>query len=241
MQSLSVLIPAYNESENIQAAYESTLRALTAAGITDYELIIITNNRPDGTNDGTPAIADELARQDSHIVRIHNPYVGLGYKFRQGVKAATKDFVTFVPGDNETVEESVTSIFRHLGQAEMVITYTGNKEVRPLKRRFVSWCFTQLCNLLFGLRLKYFNGICIYPRKMLQMVPMTADNFAYMAEIIVYLVKSGVRYIEIPQLIKLTQTSSAFRLKSVFEALGTLARLAWEIHVQRRRVSIRSV
>lgn len=239
MRSLTVLIPAYNESENIRAAYESTLRALSVVGIIDYELIIITNNRPDGSNDGTPAIADELARQDNRVVHIHNPYVGLGYKFRQGVKAATKDFVTFVPGDNETVEESLVSIFRRLGKADMVITYTGNKHVRPWKRRFVSWGFTQLCNVLFGLRLKYFNGICIYPRKTLQVVPMEADNFAYMAEIIVYLVKSGVRYIEVPQLVKPTQASSSFRLKSVFESLGTLVKLAWDIHIRRRRVSLR--
>jgi hypothetical protein len=135
------------------------------------------------------------------------------------------------------VEKSIANIFSRIGEAEMVITYTGNKNVRPMKRRIISWCFTLLCNLLFGLNLKYYNGICIYPRKTLQRVPMSSDNFAYMAEIIVYLVKSEVNYVEIPQMIKPTSQSSAFKLKSVFECFGTLGLLFWKIHFLRQRIT----
>lgn len=239
MHSLSVIITAYNEAHNVRAAYESVKRALAKAGIIDYEIILITSNRPDGTNDGTPAIADRIAAEDIvHIIRIHGPYAGLGYKFRRGVKAARKDFVTWIPGDDETVEESIANMFSHLGKAPIIITYTGNRKVRSWKRRCVSWGFVKLCNILFGLHLKYFNGISIFPRSLLQATPMTCDNFAYMAEIIIYLVKSGVHYIEVPQLIKPTSSSSSFKLKSVLECLGTLASLFWKIHFRRQRVTI---
>lgn len=238
MRSLSVIIPAYNEVKNLRAAYESAKRALTKAGITDYEIIIITNDRPDGTNDGTPAIAAQIQKENLHTILLHNPYVGLGYKFRQGARAANKSFVTLIPGDNETLEESAADIFSHTGEADAVITYTGNKEVRPWKRRCVSWGFTTLCNCLFGLRMKYFNGICIFRRDLLRASPLTCDNFAYMAEIIIYLVKSGVRYIEVAQLIKPTSESASFKFKSVLECLGTLASLFWKIHFRRQRVTI---
>jgi glycosyltransferase involved in cell wall biosynthesis len=239
MPSLTVIMPAYCEAKNLRAAYENTTRALRRAGISDYEIVIITNTRRDGSHDGTPNIADEIVEENPRGRHIHNPaYVNLGFKFRQGVKAATKDYVTWVPGDNETVEDSIASIFGHLGEADMVISYTANKWVRRWQRRFVSRCFTILCNILFGLNLRYYNGICIYPRRILQAVPMACDNFAYMAEIIIYLVKSGVRYIEVPMEIKPTTASAAFKIRSVFEVLGTLASLFWKIHFLRKRVDL---
>lgn len=237
--SLSVLIPAYNEVNNLRSAYDSTIRALEKAEIADYEIIIITNTRRDGSHDGTPDIADKIVQENNQVRHIRNSsYVGLGFKFRQGVKTATKEYITFVPGDNETVEDSIAEIMGHIGEAPLVISYTINKEVRTWKRNFVSKVFTTLCNILFGLHLKYFNGICIYPRKILLAVPMSSNNFAYMAEIIVYLVKSGVKYIEVPMIIKPTSVSSSFKVRSVFEVLGTLLLLFWHIHFRRTRVTV---
>ncbi|MBI2062870.1 MAG: glycosyltransferase [Candidatus Yanofskybacteria bacterium] len=240
--TLTVIMPAYNELKNLRGAFISATGALKIAGISDYEIIIITNTKRDGSHDGTPYVAEQIVKEDSRVRHIHNnSYVGLGFKFRQGIGDARKSFITWVPGDNENIEESVAGIFRHIGEADMITSYTSNTQVRKWKRRFVSRCFTEFCNLLFGLRLKYYNGICIYPTKLLQKVPTKSDNFAYMAEIIIYLVKSGVRYKEVPMEIKPTAISSSFKLKSVFEALGTIALLFWNIHFKRTRIKIGSI
>jgi glycosyltransferase involved in cell wall biosynthesis len=237
--SLTIIIPAYNEFKNLRAASETTTSALGKAGISDYEIILITNTRPDGSHDGTPDIAEQIVKESTRVRHIHNDvYVNLGFKFRQGVGVASKEYVTWIAGDNETVEESAASIFSHIGEADMVTSYTSNKQVRTWKRRFVSGCFTELCNLLFGLKFRYYNGICIYPTKLLQRVPMRSDNFAYMAEIIVYLAKSDVGCKQVPMEIKPTVASSSFKIKSVFDALGTLALLFWNIHFRRIRIKL---
>lgn len=236
--SLTVIVPAYNEFKNLGAAFESTTGALKEAGISDYEIIIITNTRRDGSHDGTPEIAKRIAEENLQVRHVRNDaFVNLGFKFWQGVGLAGKEFVTLVPGDNEAVGSSVASIFSHIGEAEMVVGYTSNKQVRKWRRRFISRCFVELCNLLFGLRLKYFTGICIYPKKLLQKIPTRSDNFAYMAEIIIYLIKSGVTYTQVPMEIKPTTVSSAFKLKSAYEALGTILSLFWNIHFKRTRIN----
>lgn len=244
-KSLTIIVPAYKEVKNIEVAYRSVSNALRQNGIADYELLIITNNfrTPDQVgrlDDGTPAIAELIVTQNPKVKHFHNhAYVNLGYKYRQGVKAATKDYVMMIPGDNETQADSLVSILSHLGEAEIITSYTVNQEVRAFKRRFVSQGFTTLCNILFGLRMKYYNGICIHPRKLLQKVPMRSNNFAYMAEILIYLVKSGVNYKEVPMVVKpITNISTAFKLRSVFECLGTLARLFWRIHFKRERITL---
>jgi glycosyltransferase involved in cell wall biosynthesis len=237
--SLTVIMPAYNQAHNLRLAFESTVRALAKASISDYEILFVTSVEPNGSHDGTPGIADEIVSQNPKARHLFDgSFQNLGYRFRQGVMAAQKDYVTWVPSDNETAEDSVASILRHAGEADMVTSYTSNRQVRKWKRRFVSRCFTELCNLLFGLRFRYFNGICIYPTRLLQRVPMKSDNFAYMAEIIVYLAKSGVKYKQVPMEIKPTTATASFKLKSVFEVLGTLASLFWNIHIKRIRVNL---
>ena len=237
--SLTIIMPAYKEAGNIKTACESATRAVAEAGIVDYEILIISNLDQRGDHDGTPDIAAQIAKSDPRVRSIHNQaYVGLGYKYRQGVSEATKDYVMLVPGDGEFEEGSLAGIMAHIGEAEIIVPYHANPGVRGFKRRFVSRGFTVLCNLLFGLNLKYYNGLCIHPRRYLQKVPMASDNFAYMAEVLVYLVKSGVSYLEVPWEIKPSVASTAFRLKSVIEASGTLLSLFWKIHFQRERITV---
>lgn len=242
MKSLTIIMPAYMEAKNLKNAFESAIRAVQKSGILDYELIIVTNLRRDGSHDGTPNIATELARNNKNVRHIHNPsYVNLGFKYWQGVENASKDYVVMIPGDNETVEDSVAGILKNLDKVEneVIVSYTANKEVRAWKRRFVSKGFTTLCNLLFGLRLKYFNGICIHPSKVLKRIPLKSDNFAYMAATLIYLVKSGVKYKEVPMEIKsITNASAAFKFRSVIECLKTLGLLFWQIQIKRQRINL---
>ena len=235
-------MPAYLERANLHAAYETATRAVHRAGISDYEILIATDPRPDGRDDGTSAIADEIAQEDHKVRHVHyDRRVGLGYKYRNGVQAATKDFVMMIPAHNLTLESSLDEILSYLGGADSVITYTINPETRPLKARVVSRGFVILCNLLFGLRMKYYNGITIHRKDLLKLVPMATDFSDYMAETIIYLVKSGVTYLEVPQALKpTTRTGKAFNLMSVWRSLKTLILLFWRIHFRRIRVPIPS-
>jgi dolichol-phosphate mannosyltransferase len=62
---LSVIVPTYNEAENLPYLVERVHASLSAY---DYELIIVDDNSPDGT--GT--LAEELARKRP-IKVVHRP------------------------------------------------------------------------------------------------------------------------------------------------------------------------
>ncbi len=239
--SISVIMPAFNEGPRLKAAYETVTRAMKNSDIEDYEILMCVSIAPDGSHDGTPNAADQIAKEDSHVKLPYTPgYKGMGFRFREGFMAATKDFVIMVPGANHILEKTLINIFEHAGGAPLIITYTQNSEVRPLHVRMVSKSFATLCNLVFGLNLKYFNGICLYPRKLLQQVIM-ADSPAYNAGILVQLLKSGVGYIELPQ--ELNPVSAGvpgrtFAFGNVIASLKTLAMIFWRVQIQRKRVQI---
>jgi len=238
--SLTVVIPAYNEAEGLAGTYEAVNRALTIAGIVNYEILIVTDPRPDGSHDGTAEIAAQLAAVDPKVRHLPKSFfVGLGYKYREAIHEGTKDYLMFVPAHNLTEESSLVNIMLHVGQAEAIFTYTGNLEVRPPVARFVSRGYVVLCNLLFGLDVKYYNGISVVSRELLLKIPTLSNDHVAMAEIIVYLVRAGVKYLELPQLLKPSnRTGRVWNPENTFRVLGSLGSLFWRINIEEQRLEI---
>lgn len=241
MKGLTVIVPVYTEAANIQAAVRGALDVLQRAELPAYEIIIVDCKRPDGTDDGTPRLADELARENSAIRVIHNPYVNLGYKYFQGVQAARYDHITWIPGDNENAMDSILETFRHIGEADIIIPYPINPEIRPWSRRFLSRLYIVAYNIAFGLRLRYYNGLSIYRTDQLRRLPQWTESFAFASEILVFLLKSGAPFVEVP--IRLQTRSSgkttAFKAKNIIQVLGVFASMIGRIHFRRERISLK--
>jgi glycosyltransferase involved in cell wall biosynthesis len=236
--SLTIIMPAYNEAKRLNRAYESAIRCIRRAGISNFEILLATITRPDGSHDGTPEIARKIAEND-HLVRLlHSGYQGLGCKYRQAIKEAQKDYVMVIPGDGEFDEDSTVELIAHIGKADIIVPYIANPEIRSFERQTVSQTFTGACNTAFGLNIKYYNGPCIIRTQYVRAVPMKCDNYAYMAEVLAYLIKSGAGYIEVPWKIKASENSKAFNAESVSEALETLMSVAWKIRVEGTRIQL---
>lgn len=231
--TVSIIIPALNEEGNLSAAVGTVLGAI-GDRFTDYELLIF----DDGSTDRTGAIADELAAGNPHIRVIHNPRnMGFGYNYNRGVELARMEYVTMFPGDNEIPGEAIRTILNAVGSADIVVPYISTPSVRSGSRQVISAAFVALVNGLFGLKLRYFNGPCVHRRALLQSVPMRTPGFAYMAAILVRLIRSGCSYIEVPMPLQARQhgRSKAFKPKNIVSVLSTLGELFWEVQIRERR------
>jgi glycosyltransferase involved in cell wall biosynthesis len=62
LPQVSIVVPLYNEVENLPALHDALTWAMAAAGRT-YELVLV----DDGSQDSTPALLRELARRDRHV------------------------------------------------------------------------------------------------------------------------------------------------------------------------------
>lgn len=232
MASLSVIIPAYNEEGNIAAAVGEVVRAINNK-FDDYEIIII----DDYSSDRTGGIAEELSRENRHIKVVHNARnMGLGYNYKKGVELVEKEYVVMFPGDNEVLGKSIENMFNLIGKADIIIPYTANLSIRPLLRQIISRVFTTIWNVAFNLRLKYYNGCVIHKSAIVKAVPMSTFGFAYQAEILVRLLRSGHNFIETEMLLRERAHGSpkAFSTKNIFAVLGTFIRLLLEVHVLQR-------
>lgn len=231
-RTLSVIIPALNEEGNLAAAVATVLEAI-GDRFADYELLIF----DDGSTDRTGAVADGLAAGNPHIRVIHNERNrGFGYNYTKGVELARMEYVTMFPGDNEIPAEAIRTILDAVGTADIVVPYISTPAVRSRSRQVISAAFVGLVNLLFGLTLRYYNGPCVHRRSLLKAVPMRTHGFAYMAAILVRLIRSGRSYIEVPMPLQARQhgRSKAFKPKNILSVLRTLGELFWEVRVADR-------
>ncbi len=233
-RSISVIILSFNEAGNVKNAVDLILQFLQKENLNDYELIIVDG----GSTDGTAKIIDELVASNSHIKAVHNPpKKGLGHDFKTGIALASKDYVGWFPGDNETLPETMSNIFKEIGKTDIIIPYTVNTLVRSRYRRTLSVIYTIFFNTIFGLRLKYFNGPCFFRRQLLSNITMSTDGPAYMAEILVQLVKKGVPYVEVPMYIKVRDygKTSVLKWKNVYLIAQTIIWLFFRLHFSRNK------
>jgi len=227
-QSVSIIVPAYNEEGNIEAALASVLNAVSGR-VEDYEIIVI----DDGSLDQTAALVQKEAGKNPRIKVFSNAVNrGYGYSFRRGVSLAGKEYVTVFPGDNDMSADSLGDLINARTKAEVIITYSTTPHRRSLFRRLLSMAFVVMMNFLFGLKLKYYNGAFICKTQLLRSVAIQSEGLAVLAEGIVRLIKSGYTYqaIAFEHTGRKCDKSKALTLKSFLAVLNTILILIRDIY-----------
>ncbi len=213
------------------------LDRLSGNNISDFEIIIFN----DASTDKTGEVADKLAEKYSQIKVVHNPQnMNLGYNITRGFRMAAKEYVGFVPGDNETAPESLDNIFGALGKADIIVPYIANYEVRSWGRRVLSKTYIKIINTAFGLKMRYYNGMCFFKTSMVKKVPVSTFGFAYMTEILVKMLKSGAPAFEVPMavLVRERGATKAFRMKNIVSVFKTFLTLFWNVQILKKRIEL---
>lgn len=231
--SVSVIMPALNEEENLALAVSAVQEAFSHR-LMGYEMIIF----DDGSSDRTGAIAEDLAKGNPRVTVVHHLRpMGLGRCYWEGVRLACCEYVMMVPGDNEVPREALELMALHAGAADVVAPYFVNSWVRPLQRRLLSWLFTTFVNSLFGLKLKYYNGPCLIRTDLVRSLPTAHDGFAYMAAILARLVAASHRVVEvgIPLGVRRGGRSKAVSVKNSVDVCRTMLSLYREVRALRQK------
>lgn len=221
--SISVIIPAMNEEDNVAAAVKAA-KSVVSRRFSDYEILIYN----DGSTDRTGIIADDLARGDSSIkVFHHDKNRGLGACYREGARVAGKDFYLLVHGDNEIAPETIQTIINKTNEADIIIPYVQNPEARPFIRRIISSAYVSLTNLLFGLNIPYYNGPCMIKTSLVKELPIEDSGFGFMMETLVKLIKKGHSYVVVGFNCRLRDNgkTKVFRIRNISSAITGIVRL----------------
>lgn len=235
---VSVFLPAFNEVANLEGAVADVVWAASQV-LDEYEILII----DDGSADGTGELADRLARANPRVRAIHQPRnMGIAAAYERALAEARLDHFSFLAADGEIARESVRDILGSVGRADIVAPYHQNPLARELHRRFLTWASTALVNVLFGQRMHYYQGPCIYPVALARALPKSAGGFYFLTQMLIHALHGGYTYVEVG-LTHVDRThgrSKAVSVKNILKALRAIVQTWWAIHVRGESVTRRA-
>lgn len=130
--SLSVVIPFYNEEENVRTVVQEVDRAASQWGGASYEILAV----DDGSTDGT---ARELAVAAAELpaVRVLRSEQNQGQSaaFLAGFRAARGEVIVTLDGDGQNPPEEIPRLLHLLGGADMVCGWRTNRRDSWIRRR----------------------------------------------------------------------------------------------------------
>jgi dolichol-phosphate mannosyltransferase len=154
---IAVIIPTYNERDNIRLITAGVRSAVPAA-----DLLIVDDNSPDGTGE----IADELAAADERIHVLHRrAKAGLGAAYVAGFQTALDhgyDTIVEMDADGSHQPGELPKLLSALAAADVVLGsrwVSGGETVNWLKsREFLSRAGNAYARLMLGIPLRDMTG-----------------------------------------------------------------------------------
>ena len=163
-----MMIPTYNEKENIRPLVDEIFRSTKGKTI----VIIVDDSSPDGTGE----IADEMARKQKGIFVVHRSERGRGSAGIRGFLEALKhgpDYVIEMDADFSHDPEYIPAFLREIEGCDIVIGSRMIEEGRTVERGFVRNAITSFAGfvtrLILGMKIRDIqSGYKCYRREVLE-------------------------------------------------------------------------
>jgi dolichol-phosphate mannosyltransferase len=227
----AIIIPTYNESENLEQLVELILALPIAA-----QIIVVDDNSPDGTGQ----IADHLAAEDGRVCVVHRTgKLGLGTAYVAGFHKALHvgaEYIVTMDADFSHHPRYIPSLVAHGDGAQVIV---GSRYVRgggtrycSLKRRLLSRGANAFARLMLGLEAKDCTaGFRAYRRDALEAIDLDAifsDGYSFLVEMLYACQRRGYHVAEVPIVFEDRRHGvSKISRQEVFKAIHTVLRLAW--------------
>jgi dolichol-phosphate mannosyltransferase len=227
-----VVLPTYNEAENVESMLGELGRSLTDAGINGLILVV-----DDASPDGTGALAEAIAATNPHIMVLHrSAKAGLGPAYVAGFRhalAAGAELIVQMDCDFSHDPEDVPRLVGAARQADVVLgsRYVDGGAVTdwgPL-RRVVSRCGSVYARLVLGLPYADLTGgFKCFRRTALSSLDLDAlgaSGYAFQIETTYRADRLGLTIAEIPIVFRNRTVGSSKMTASI--ALEALLLVPW--------------
>jgi glycosyltransferase involved in cell wall biosynthesis len=194
---ISIFISCYNEELYIIQTIEVVRAAFAEVGITSYEIIVIDDCSKDNS---AKLVQDYIDANPSVRILLRRNKVnrGLAQNYMDGAFIGRGKYYRLICGDDAEPLDTMITVFREIGQADMLIPYYVSAEGKSLFRRSISKTYTALINFMSGNRLHYYNGLPVHLRYNVMRWHPNTRGFGFQADIICMLIDEGFTYKEVP-------------------------------------------
>jgi dolichol-phosphate mannosyltransferase len=230
-----LILPTYNEAENIKAIVSASADVLGRAAPEGFRVLVV----DDGSPDGTGTIADEMAAEHSWLEVLHRSEKnGIGPAYLAGFRHALDHGAGYVMEMDSDFSHDPADLARLLdaarGEADLALgsRYVPGGGVSDwgLLRRFISEGGSTYARWVLGLQVRDLTGgFKCFRREVLEAIhfdSVRSRGYAFQVELTYRAVRAGFRVVEVPIVFRdRQQGQSKMSWRIAVEAMWLVPRL----------------
>jgi glycosyltransferase involved in cell wall biosynthesis len=221
--TISAILPAFNEAENIIPAVEILANILSDLASV-WEIVVV----DDGSQDETANLVRELSRNSAHIkLATHPKNRGYGAALKTGIELARHQLLFVMDADLQFDPAELKTLLPLAQKNDIVLGYRKRRR-EHLGRRFNARCWGILMRFLFGLRVQDVNcAFKVFNGRVFNEITIRSRGAMVCSEILILAKKLGFTIKEVPvtHYPRKRGRSSGAKPKTIYRAFSDLARL----------------
>jgi len=190
--SVSVIVPAFNEEQSVYVVVNKISSVMVNAGI-EHEILLI----DDGSQDETAVRAESAGAK---VIK-HPENLGYGESLKTGIRNAAYDIIVITDADETYPVESIPSLLEAMGSNGMVVgARTGEHVSIPFVRKPFKWMLRRLAQFIVGRSIPDLNsGLRAFRKDLaLKYFHILPSNFSFTTTITVASMCDGYRVEYLP-------------------------------------------
>ena len=223
-QTLSIIIPIYNERQYVEKILERVRSAPIPPDL-NREIIVV----DDGSTDGTTTLLDSL--EGDRTIKVHRSILnfGKGTAIRVGLHYATGDYILIQDADLEYDPNEYKQLLNPLidGRADVVYgsRFMGSVHGMRWQNLLANKMLSSLSNLLYDAHITdEATGYKVFRRQVLAEMNLRCKRFEFCPEITARVRKAGFQIYEVPisYEARTAKDGKKIKLRDAWEAFWTL-------------------
>ena len=192
--SISAVIPAYNEEENITQLIEK-LYVFLKDNFSDFEIIVVDDGSRDFTYSRVLSLKNRLEK-NLLLIR-HKKNMGYGAALRDGLFSASKSLVFYTDSDNQFDIRDISKLVEHIKYYDIVVGYRKDRK-DPALRKVASFVYNRIIRILFNLKVKDIDcSFKLFKRDNLRQLSIERSGFFVDTELLLKSKSRGFKIKEI--------------------------------------------
>lgn len=189
MPDISVILPAYNEKENIREAVVRAGQYLKRR-FKSWEIVVVC----DGGTDGTAELVERMAKTNRNLRLVRHPVNrGYGAALRSGFAAASGKLVFYTDADNQYDILDMDRLLPLANKFDVVAGYRVRRQ-DPMTRIIIGWVYNLVIRQLFGLNVNDVDcSFKLYKRAVFDKIKLRANTGLVDAEVLIKAQKAGFK------------------------------------------------
>lgn len=185
METLSVIVPAYNEEKTITSTIRNLKEMLDVSSV-EGEILVV--------DDCSTDLTGKLARMEGVRVITHTSNRGYGAALKTGIRSTDGRNIAIIDADGTYPAEMIPPLLNEMENCEMAVgARTGHTVAIPICRKPAKWLLGKLANRITGVDIPDLNsGLRVFSRSLVESyMKLLPDGFSFTTTITVASICDG--------------------------------------------------